>query len=133
MSDFGTSFGLLVGIPAIVFAAVSLTRRELAAYARRSLVVYAALLTVALASLAAGALGNPAIVLAALAFAYVATLTEGPISLAVSAFGLFVLLLIGMTRSVPVSVWGEALGILACLAGLVGEIGKRGNPRLPDR
>ncbi len=130
MNDFGMAFGMFVGVPAILFAAVSLTRHELAAYARRSLVVYAALLTVAIASLAGAGLGNPAVVMVALAFAYGATLTDGPISLAVSAFGLFVLLLIGMTQSVPISVLGASLGIAACMIGLVAEIRQRGNPRL---
>ncbi|MBX3577976.1 MAG: hypothetical protein KF723_12255 [Rhizobiaceae bacterium] len=129
MSDFGNPFSVLVAMPALVLAAAAATRIELASFASRALVVYVSLLTVAFGSLFAASAGNPLIVIVALGFGFFANIAEGAFSFGLSAFGLAVLLVLGMTQPLPFSAWGPALGLAASLAGLVTVLRPRGLPR----
>jgi hypothetical protein len=129
VSDFGTVFGLIVGLPAIVLAVVAATKHELAGYARRLLVVYAALVIAALAGLVAQATGNPVILYTGLIAAVIVNMAGGPFSLAVSAFCLFVFLILGMTMALPFSIWAPAIVVVSCLFALVRDIASGAHAR----
>jgi len=122
VSDFGAVFGLIVGAPALLLAVVAAAKHELADYARRLLVVYAALVIAALAGLVAYATGNPVILYMGLIAAAIANMAGVPFSLGVSAFCLFVFLILGMTNALPFSFWAPAIVVVACLFALVREI-----------